>query len=69
MVSIFDRIHYLQSEYLATAFRILLLTKLTLLAGFQLLHAVYIVEAQLENLVKRRCNFSIVFFDGTVAVS
>ncbi|TAQ87818.1 hypothetical protein B7494_g3841 [Chlorociboria aeruginascens] len=31
--------------------------------GFQLLHAVYVVERFLENLVKRHCHFHIAFFD------
>ncbi|OCL04189.1 P-loop containing nucleoside triphosphate hydrolase protein [Glonium stellatum] len=31
--------------------------------GFQLLHAVYAVEDFLRNLVQRKCNFHIVFFD------
>ncbi|KAK6597799.1 dead deah box helicase [Botrytis cinerea] len=31
--------------------------------GFQLLHAVYVVERFLENLVKRHCNFHIAFFE------
>lgn len=34
------------------------------LDGFQLLHAVYVVERFLENLVKRKCNFHIVFFES-----
>jgi hypothetical protein len=34
--------------------------------GFQLLHAVYVVERFLENLVKRHCQFHIAFFEGTV---
>jgi hypothetical protein len=32
--------------------------------GFQLLHAVYVVERFLENLVKRHCQFHIAFFEG-----
>ena len=32
--------------------------------GFQLLHAVYIVETFLGNLIKRGCNFHLVFFEG-----
>lgn len=32
--------------------------------GFQMLHAVYNVEHLLHNLVKRKCNFHIVFFDS-----
>ncbi|TVY52513.1 putative helicase [Lachnellula cervina] len=32
-------------------------------AGFQLLHAVYVVERFLENLVKRHCSFHIAFFE------
>lgn len=32
--------------------------------GFQLLHAVYVVERFLENLVKRHCQFHIAFFDA-----
>ena len=31
--------------------------------GFQLLHAVYAVEHFLSGLVKRHCNFHVVFFD------
>ncbi|KAB8290208.1 hypothetical protein EYC80_011077 [Monilinia laxa] len=31
--------------------------------GFQLLHAVYVVEQFLQNLVKRHCNFHIAFFE------
>ncbi|KAH8601965.1 hypothetical protein B0O99DRAFT_607849 [Bisporella sp. PMI_857] len=31
--------------------------------GFQLLHAVYVVERFLQDLVKRHCNFHIAFFD------
>ncbi|KAI9838157.1 MAG: hypothetical protein M1837_002619 [Sclerophora amabilis] len=31
--------------------------------GFQLLHAVYVVESFLENLSRRNCNFHIAFFD------
>jgi ATP-dependent RNA helicase DDX60 len=31
--------------------------------GFQMLHAVYVVERFLENLIKRHCRFQIVFFD------
>ncbi|KAA8565170.1 hypothetical protein EYC84_010910 [Monilinia fructicola] len=31
--------------------------------GFQLLHAVYVVERFLQNLVKRHCNFHIAFFE------
>ncbi|KAH8807909.1 hypothetical protein F5884DRAFT_821438 [Xylogone sp. PMI_703] len=32
--------------------------------GFQILHAVYLVERFLDNLVKRHCNFEIAFFEG-----
>ncbi|KAF2770464.1 P-loop containing nucleoside triphosphate hydrolase protein [Teratosphaeria nubilosa] len=32
--------------------------------GFQLLHATYNVEFFLHNLVKRKCNFHLVFFDS-----
>lgn len=32
--------------------------------GFQLLHAVYVVEEFLSMLRGRRCNFAVVFFDG-----
>lgn len=32
--------------------------------GLQLLHAAYNVETLLENLIKRKCNFDIVFFDS-----
>jgi hypothetical protein len=39
---------------------------LNLLGGFQLLHAVYVVERFLENLVKRHCQFHIAFFEGTL---
>ncbi|KAG9243714.1 hypothetical protein BJ878DRAFT_509403 [Calycina marina] len=31
--------------------------------GFQLLHAVYVVERFLEDLIKRHCNFHIAFFE------
>ncbi|KUJ17972.1 P-loop containing nucleoside triphosphate hydrolase protein [Mollisia scopiformis] len=31
--------------------------------GFQLLHAVYVVERFLENLIKRHCQFHVAFFD------
>lgn len=34
--------------------------------GFQLLHAVYAVECFLANLRKRKCNFHLVFFEGTI---
>ena len=37
---------------------------LTSIDGFQLLHAVYIVERFLENLVKRHCQFHIAFFES-----
>lgn len=33
-------------------------------AGFQLLHAVYVVEQLLSMVKSRRCNFSVVFFNG-----
>ncbi|TVY82683.1 putative helicase [Lachnellula suecica] len=33
-------------------------------SGFQLLHAVYVVEKFLENLVKRHCSFHIAFFEA-----
>ena len=42
----------------------ILLTIITMTDGFQLLHAVYTVEAFLETLVRRLCNFHIVFFSG-----
>ncbi len=32
--------------------------------GFQLLHAVYLVEKYLYNLLKRECNFDVIFFDN-----
>lgn len=32
--------------------------------GFQLLHAVYVVECFLANLKKRKCNFHLVFLEG-----
>lgn len=32
--------------------------------GFQLLHAVFVVEEFLQRLKRRRCNFALVFFDG-----
>ncbi|KAI9801455.1 MAG: hypothetical protein M1833_002687 [Piccolia ochrophora] len=32
--------------------------------GFQLLHAVYVVESLLENMVRRNCNFHIAFFES-----
>lgn len=38
---------------------------LSLADGFQLLHAVYAVECFLANLKKRKCNFHLVFFEGT----
>ena len=34
------------------------------IGGFQLLHAVYEVEAFLQNLRQRRCNFHLVFFNS-----
>ena len=40
------------------------LTVITMADGFQLLHAVYAVEAFLETLVRRLCNFHIIFFSG-----
>ena len=40
------------------------LLTITIPAGFQLLHAVYVVERFLENLVKRHCSFHIAFFEG-----
>ena len=36
---------------------------LDLVGGYQLLHAVYNVEAFLQSLKQRKCNFHIVFFD------
>lgn len=36
---------------------------LTLSDGFQLLHAVWLVERFLRNLLHRKCNFDIVFFE------
>lgn len=33
-------------------------------AGFQILHAVYVVERLLEDLIKRHCQFHIAFFEG-----
>ena len=38
--------------------------KLDLVQGFQLLHAIYSVEAFLHGLKQRKCNFHIVFFDN-----
>ncbi|KAK4544752.1 hypothetical protein LTR36_004001 [Oleoguttula mirabilis] len=38
-------------------------SKLDFDSGFQMLHAAYNVEHFLHNLVKRKCNFHIVFFD------
>ncbi|TQS38013.1 hypothetical protein Golomagni_01491 [Golovinomyces magnicellulatus] len=47
-------------------------------SGMQVLHATYVLERFLENLVKRHCNFHIVFFEenanlcipaGTIAVN
>ena len=35
-----------------------------LLDGFQLLHAVYAVENFLKNLLQRKCNFHLVFFES-----
>ena len=32
--------------------------------GFQLLHAVYVVELFLSNLYRRDCNFDVIFFDS-----
>jgi hypothetical protein len=37
---------------------------LSLMPGFQALHCVYIVERFLQNLLRLRCVFAIVFFDG-----
>jgi len=37
--------------------------KLDFQDGFQMLHAAYIVETFLAGLVRRKCNFHIVFFD------
>ncbi|KAK3113657.1 hypothetical protein LTR53_008839 [Teratosphaeriaceae sp. CCFEE 6253] len=39
-------------------------TKLDFSPGFQMLHAAYNVEHFLHNLVKRKCNFAIVFFES-----
>lgn len=38
--------------------------ELDFIDGFQLLHAVYVVECFLANLRKRKCNFHLVFFEG-----
>ena len=38
-------------------------SKLDLDRGFQLLHAIYLVERYLQRLVERRCVFKVVFFD------
>src|ERR1700738_4423750 len=35
-----------------------------LIAGFQLLHFVYLVERFFLNLIRRRCRFAVVFFEG-----
>lgn len=37
--------------------------------GYQLLHLVFIVETFLRDLIKRRCNFHVVFFEGHRIVS
>jgi len=39
-------------------------SELSLMPGFQMLHFVYLVERFLQNLLRRRCVFAIVFFDG-----
>lgn len=39
-------------------------TRIDFGAGFQLLHAVFVVEGFLERLRGKRCNFAVVFFDG-----
>lgn len=39
---------------------------LLLMSGFQMLHFIYLVERFLLNLLRRRCFFSIVFFNGEV---
>src|SRR5271169_1235448 len=39
---------------------------LMLTLGFQMLHVVYLVERFLLNLLRRRCFFSIIFFNGKV---
>src|SRR5271169_6061806 len=31
--------------------------------GFQMLHAVFVVERFLENLIKRHCRFHVAFYD------
>jgi hypothetical protein len=33
-------------------------------SGFQLLHCIHLVEQFLLNLIRRRCRFSVVFFNG-----
>lgn len=40
--------------------------RLLFLGGFQLLHAVFVVERFLQNLLKRHCQFHIAFFDGKI---
>lgn len=40
-------------------------SKLDFHPGFQVLHAVYNVEHFLHQLVKRKCNFHVVFFEGS----
>lgn len=39
-------------------------TRIDFDSGFQLLHAVYVVEEFLSMIKGRRCNFAVVFFDG-----
>lgn len=39
-------------------------TRIDFESGFQLLHAVYVVEQFLSMIKNRRCNFAVVFFDG-----
>ena len=41
-----------------------LISCLILTSGFQMLHFVYLVERFLLNLIRRRCFFSIIFFNG-----
>lgn len=40
-------------------------TRIDFDSGFQLLHAVYVVEEFLYMVKGRRCNFAVVFFDGS----
>ena len=39
---------------------------LILTSGFQMLHFIYLVERFFLNLIRRRCFFAVVFFDGKI---